>query len=630
MIEPFNFKDIPFSLLSQEYEKENFIIQDFKNNSKTCLIFFSSNGLYYPDTIEEFTDKIINNNRYEWTNLTKNNYFHRHASRIIYLRDIFKSFYISGINTKYNTIEKLVSFLKEQTKGYEVITAGSSAGGFAALLYGCLLEASKIFAFSPIFDIAGDEYNIFPIIQQFKKYPEILKYYNLVNLIKNSNSQIFYYYPFYSDIDTKQAKYIENLPNITTIKLNAKIHGEGLEPLNYQYIFFQKPKKLKKVASKIDIIDKHDYFIKSSGFFNILKNKIRRGLKLFLIKCLILSLTITSAFVLIHYLRDPGHIFDTISSDGTITFSVLDGADRYLVPGLLRNCDYDSIIVGNSLCGTTNAAIITEKTNESTLNLSMTGSAFYEQYLCIQSALNNKKLKTIYICLDLGNFYYKKGYIRDGVIFPEYLYKENNTLSKIKYLLDFKTNKFETSGKRTANVRSFNAYFMEQFNIQKQKNNSFRNPGASDNFVIDENYIPELKDNYKENCEEFINFIKTIPTETQIVIYIPPHNMFSFVDIEIRNTLLLKKTLVENLSILPNVTFYDFQIESEITENPDNFFDMMHFSPLIGDYIAENITGNNKYKVNTENIDDFNEILFNQWKDFNYLHSKSLKEKYEK
>lgn len=626
MIEPFDLEKIPFSLLSQEYKKDNYLIQDFDNNSKTCLIFFSSNGLYYPNTIEEFTNKIINNNRFEWINLTKNNYYHKHASRIIYLRDVFKSFYISGINNQYDCIDKLLSFLKEKTKGYEVITAGSSAGAFAAVLYGCLLNASKIFAFSSIFDISGDEYNTFPIIKQFKNAPETSKYYNLVNLIKNSNSNIFYYYPFYSEIDTNQAEYIKNLSNVTVIKLNAKIHGESLEPLNYQYIFFQTPKQIKKLSSKINIIDKHDYFIKSAGFINVLKNKFRPSLKLFLIKYLILSLTISGAFIFKHYLSDPGHIFDTISSDGEITFSVLDGIDRYLVPGLLRNCDYDSIIVGNSLCSTTNATILTNKTNENTINLSMTGSGLYEQYKCIQAALKIKKIKTIYICLDLGNFTYKDGYIRDGVIFPEYLYNNNSFTSKGHYLVDFRTSQFEKSGTKTVNVRNFNAYTLDQFKNYKLQNNSFRNPSASDTFIITDDFIPSLDNDYKTNSDNFINFIKNIPSETNVVIYIPPQNMFAFVDLEIRNMLLLKKILIENLSELSNVSFYDFQIDSDITENPDNFFDVMHFSPLIGDYIAENLYGENKYTINKENIDSFNETLFQQWKDFNYLHDNTNKE----
>ncbi|MBQ0004153.1 MAG: hypothetical protein KBT21_11525 [Treponema sp.] len=620
MINPFKLGEISFELLSKEYEKDNYIIHNYSNNSKTCLIFFSSNGLYYPNTEEEFSKKIINENRYEWTNLAANSYYHTHASKIIFLRDVFKSFYISGINSRYDSIEKLLQFLKTQTEGYKIITAGSSAGAYASILYGCLLNASKIFAFSAIFDISSNVDNSYPILNQFKTDKNISKYYNLTDLIKSSNSKIFYYYPFYSELDKNQASYVQNISNVATISLDAKNHGEGLQPLNYQYVFFQKADKLIKKSSNLKVISNKNYFIKSAGLFKFLTCKIRHNFSLAILKIFLLAVTITGFFIFKHYKNDPGHIFDSISANGNITFSVLDGIDRYLVPGLLRNCDYDSIIVGNSLCSTTNAAILTEKTNESSINLIMTGSALYEQFKCIQLALKTKKIKTIYFCLDIGNFYYNQNYIRPGVIFPEYLYNSNSIYSRFGYLFDFRTSNFESSGKKTTNVRNFNAYSPEQFIKYKQDNNSFRNPSASDDFYIDDDYLPSLSENYNLNLLDFINCIKNIPDETKIVIYIPPQNMFAFVDIEIRDMLLLKKKIVEQLSDLNNVSFYDFQIDSDITENPDNFFDVVHFSPAIGSYIAENLIDYNKYSVDKNNIDSFNKLLIKQWKDFNKTH----------
>ena len=41
-------------LVKHEYEKENFKIIHTGAKSKRAIIFFSGNGLYYPNTIEEF------------------------------------------------------------------------------------------------------------------------------------------------------------------------------------------------------------------------------------------------------------------------------------------------------------------------------------------------------------------------------------------------------------------------------------------------------------------------------------------------------------------------------------------------------------------------------------------------
>ncbi|MBQ6886197.1 MAG: hypothetical protein IJN54_01625 [Lachnospiraceae bacterium] len=56
-------------LLSEYFAKENYkevIVNPEKN---LCYIFFSGNGLYFPNTVEEFEKTIIKNNRFEWEKL---------------------------------------------------------------------------------------------------------------------------------------------------------------------------------------------------------------------------------------------------------------------------------------------------------------------------------------------------------------------------------------------------------------------------------------------------------------------------------------------------------------------------------------------------------------------------------
>ena len=62
-----------------------------KNNR--CIIFFSGNGLYYPDTIECFNETIVENDRYEWNTVGHADVILKKYSMIIYLRDVFKSWY---------------------------------------------------------------------------------------------------------------------------------------------------------------------------------------------------------------------------------------------------------------------------------------------------------------------------------------------------------------------------------------------------------------------------------------------------------------------------------------------------------------------------------------------------------
>ena len=57
---------------------------------KTCIIFFSGNGLYYPNEEEEFTEKVIRQNIYEWQNISDDKLFLKKTDKIIFVRDVHK------------------------------------------------------------------------------------------------------------------------------------------------------------------------------------------------------------------------------------------------------------------------------------------------------------------------------------------------------------------------------------------------------------------------------------------------------------------------------------------------------------------------------------------------------------
>src|SRR5260221_1260655 len=71
---------------------------------------------------------------------------------VIYLRDLNHNWYVNGIPDAGNTVAEVARFLVlkiEEIRPSKVVMLGVSAGGFAALLYGCLLHADAILAFSP-------------------------------------------------------------------------------------------------------------------------------------------------------------------------------------------------------------------------------------------------------------------------------------------------------------------------------------------------------------------------------------------------------------------------------------------------------------------------------------------------
>ena len=164
---------------------------EYNNSCKEniCAIYFSSNDIYYPNNEEIFRKRIVEKNFFEWYNTRIN------ARKHIFVRDIFKQWYLEGINAELDSPEKIFEWLKVETEGYEVVTVGSSAGGYSAVLYGSLLEAQKVIAFNAQFslkaiaDEPGEECN--PLVFKYKNNDRS-KYFELKDKLSDSVNYFYF------------------------------------------------------------------------------------------------------------------------------------------------------------------------------------------------------------------------------------------------------------------------------------------------------------------------------------------------------------------------------------------------------------------------------------------------------
>lgn len=207
----FNLGDnLDADLLENAYNKNNYLIEYTKSNENLAVIYFSSHGIYRENTNEIFNKEINIKNRFEWYKIRI-----KRARKHIFIRDILKKFYEEGINSRINSIDKLLDFLKSETAGMQIITVGSSAGGYMSLLAGIKLNAEMIFAFSPI----------------VKHYTGERKYEDLTKLLKYNNSNIFYFTPIYSKNDLEQLDFIADIihPKLNIYKYKSHTHGPNLK-----------------------------------------------------------------------------------------------------------------------------------------------------------------------------------------------------------------------------------------------------------------------------------------------------------------------------------------------------------------------------------------------------------------
>lgn len=114
-------------------ERLNYRIEYTAEGHDCVAVYFTSNALFSPHSADAFRFSVMERDRYEW----RRNMVSR-AQKHIFLRDIYKQWYASGINAEINSVDRLTEWLREQTNGYKsLIFSGSSGGGTRRL---CLVR----------------------------------------------------------------------------------------------------------------------------------------------------------------------------------------------------------------------------------------------------------------------------------------------------------------------------------------------------------------------------------------------------------------------------------------------------------------------------------------------------------
>lgn len=247
---PFSFQ-VDSDIVGQYYEQhDNYKIEYAENVPKIyCVIYFSSNDIYYPNTETAFREQLMKHDKFEWyrTRIRKG---YKH----IFVRDIRKQWHISGINSKINSPWKLLDFLKEETAGYRVITLGSSAGGFAAVLFGQLLQAEKIISFNGNFELLSkletSTEDICPLLFRHRHDPELIKWYDTRNFITNPET-IYYFQSIFSEQDIYKYNQVKHIP-IHRIQFKTSHHGIPFLKTNLPVVLNWEEDELIQYSEKIN------------------------------------------------------------------------------------------------------------------------------------------------------------------------------------------------------------------------------------------------------------------------------------------------------------------------------------------------------------------------------------------
>lgn len=249
-----------------KYDDNYKIVENKKNTLSCTVVYFSSNGIYFPNTLETFKDKIIVGDKYEWSkyeNQIKN------VKKSIFIRDVYKQWYLKGINTEINNIDKLIQFIVKEHDQDNLILVGISSGGFIATLIGAKLNADMVFNF------AG-QLTLESILAEGKdkivnnSYSTWKQYYNLSELLKNTKTTIFYYVCSNSNIDQEHIAIAKKSKKVYMFLFDCDAHGIPFHQTVLKYLLQINKSKHKKLSQKY-----FDTLISPSLFWRNFTNPIQ-------------------------------------------------------------------------------------------------------------------------------------------------------------------------------------------------------------------------------------------------------------------------------------------------------------------------------------------------------------------
>lgn len=265
-------------------ENQNYKVVQADGPSDTVCIFFSSNSLFSPNTYSAFQNSVIEKDRYEWENLAKNPEVFKIAGTFVFVRDVYKNWWIEGLNGRYNTQSKMLDLMRDLTAGKRVLTVGNSAGGYAAILFGVQLGAERIYAFSAQINL--HIYNTYHPIKYYSAYLDERRAkaeLELLPIIRNYQGKLYFFYPCLCQEDIDQARYLSNEKpdSCHMLPIRRRKHGSTVLPISIL-------KFLSMPATQVDAvcqtyhgkqINPYDFLFRTSGFLTGIKYLVSQLVK---------------------------------------------------------------------------------------------------------------------------------------------------------------------------------------------------------------------------------------------------------------------------------------------------------------------------------------------------------------
>ena len=257
-------------------------------------------------------------------------------------------------------------------------------------------------------------------------------------------------------------------------------------------------------------------------------------------------------------------------------------------PGMIKNFDYDSVILGSSMTVNFDTDLFAETMGLNTLKLSVNAA----HPLDISNSLNmickyNEDIDTVFIGIDPLNYHADPGSIAYG--YPEYLY-DANPFNDVSYLFnsDVIIDYIIKPQIKKADTPLNQVYWSWQYM-------EFGREAIAETYITPEvTGITLSSDIYMENTvfnmENYIQPHIEEMEDTRFVVFFPPYSILYWYDRMAEGSIpaYLAETeeIIGRLLAYPNVEVYFFQNDYEYITDLDNYCDYTHYNHDMNDYMT--------------------------------------------
>lgn len=285
---------------------------------------------------------------------------------------------------------------------------------------------------------------------------------------------------------------------------------------------------------------------------------------------------------------------------------------EYQCVGTLRNFDYDTLIVGSSVCENYNNHWFDEGFNCTSIKAIRSYGATADLTYLVDIAYENHDIKNIFYNIDPSSLYSEPVTTYESTGCPIYLY-DKNVFNDFEYLLN-KDVLFEKIPMEIA--KSFSSYDEgDSYNWAQWK--TFHHLMCMTMYDrLDE--VSPMQDVHmyddlaRTNTQMIVSMVEAHP-ETRFYFFFSPYSMCwwdnSYRTGERDAVLSAEEICIRELLKLNNAEVFYYQDDEDIITNLDNYMDTIHFSKEINYYICDKLI-NGEDKITDENVD---ELLINMY-----------------